>query len=66
MTSEVLVVILTFYSSLPFQVAGKVELKGHDRVRALSISLNAEGEDQSLPRERRDVTYVSRLQVQLR
>ena len=63
---QVLVVILIFYSSLQFQVAGKVELKGHDRVRALSASLNEEGEDQSLPRERRDVTYVSRLQVQLR
>ena len=47
-------------------MAGKVELKGHDRVRALSVLLNAEGEDQPLPRQRRDVTYVSRLQVQLR
>ena len=63
---QVLVVILTFYSSCQFQIAGKVELKGHDRVCALSASLNAEGEDQSLPRQRRDVTYVSRLQVQLR
>ena len=63
---QVRVVILPFYSSCQFQMAGKVELKGHDRVCALSVSLNAEGEDQSLPRERRDVTYVSRLQVQLR
>ena len=64
---QIRVVILTFYSSCQFQMAGKVELKGHDRVRALSVSLlNAEGEDQSLPRQRRDVTYVSRLQVQLR
>ena len=63
---QVLVVILTLHSSCQFQVTGKVELKGHDRVRALSVSLNEEGEDQSLPRERRDVTYVSRLQVQLR
>ena len=58
--------ILTFNFSLDLQIAGKVELKGHDRVRALSASLNVEGEDQSLPRQRRDVTYVSRLQVQLR
>ena len=44
------------------QVAGKFELKGHDRVRGLS-SLNMHGEDQYMPRQRRDVTYVSRLQV---
>jgi len=38
-------------------------LKGHERVRALSVSLNADGEDQSLPRQSRNVTYVSRLQA---
>ena len=50
--------------SLSVQVPGKFELKGHDRVKDLS-SLNVHQEDQYLPRQRRDVTYVSRLQVQL-
>ena len=50
--------------SLPpsVQVPGKFELKGHDRVQRLS-SLNVGREDQYMPRQRRDVTYVSRLQV---
>lgn len=43
------------------EVPGKFELKGHDRVRGLS-TLNTAGEDQFMPRQRRDVTYVSRLQ----
>ena len=44
------------------QVSGKFELKGHDRMRGFS-SLNVHGEDQYMPRQRRDVTYISRLQV---
>ena len=50
------------YLSLLFQVPGKFELKGHDRVQGLS-SLNVERQNQFLPGQRRDVTYVSRLQV---
>ena len=46
----------------PIQVPGKFQLKGHERVKELS-SLNVDREDQYLPRQRRDVTYVSRLQV---
>lgn len=46
-----------------FQVPGKFELKGHDRVQSLS-SLNVDRQNQFLPWQRRDVTYVSRLQVQ--
>lgn len=44
------------------QVPGKFVLKGHDRVKDLS-SLNVHNEDQYFPRQKRDVTYVSRLQV---
>lgn len=43
------------------QVPGKFELKGHDRVKELE-SFNTHNEDQYLPRQRRGVTYVSRLQ----
>ena len=44
------------------QVPGKFELKGHDRVRSLN-SLNVDRQNQFLPGQRRDITYVSRLQV---
>ncbi|XP_065898859.1 circularly permutated Ras protein 1-like [Dysidea avara] len=43
------------------EVSGKFQLKGHSRVAGLS-SLNVDGEDQYMPRQKRDVTYVSRLQ----
>ena len=43
---------------------GKFKLKGFERVKSLS-SYNTHGEDQYLPRQRRDVTYVSRLQVRI-
>jgi len=45
-----------------YQVPGKFELKGHERVKGLS-SLNVDRQDQYLPQQRRNVTYVSRLQV---
>lgn len=38
-------------------------MKGNDKKPGLE-SLDTEGSDQYLPRERRDITYVSRLQVQ--
>ncbi len=44
------------------QVPGKFELKGHDRVRGLS-SLNVHNENQYMPGQSRNNTYVSRLQV---
>ena len=44
------------------QVPGKFELKGHDRVRGLS-SLNVQNENQYMPGQSRNNTYVSRLQV---
>ena len=44
------------------KVPGKFELKGHDRIKGLS-SLNVDRQDQFLPQQRRNVTYVSRLQV---
>jgi len=44
------------------KVSGKFQLKGHSRVTGLA-SLNVDGEDQYMPRQKRDVTYVSRLQV---
>lgn len=50
------------YVFIFLQVSGKFELKGHDRMRGFS-SLNVHGEDQYMPRQRRDVTYISRLQV---
>ena len=44
-----------------FQVPGKVNLRGADRLARLQ-SLNDERENQWLPNQRRNVTYVSRLQ----
>ena len=44
------------------QVPGKFKVKGADTKPGLE-SLDTEGSDQHLPRERRDITYVSRLQV---
>jgi hypothetical protein len=44
------------------EVPGKFELKGHDRVQSLS-SLNVDRQNQFLPGQRRDATYVSRLQA---
>jgi hypothetical protein len=44
------------------EVPGKFELKGQDRVQSLS-SLNVDRQTQFLPGQRRDATYVSRLQV---
>ena len=49
-------------TSLYMQVSGKFQLKGHSRVAELE-RLNADGEDQYMPGQKRDVTYVSRLQV---
>jgi hypothetical protein len=43
------------------EVPGRVNLKG-SRTSALASELNREGGLQYLPRERRDITYVSRLQ----
>ncbi len=54
--------VQVYRSLYSLQVPGKFELKGHDRVKDLS-SLNTHNENQYLPRQRRDVTYVSRLQV---
>lgn len=49
-----------------FQVPGIFELKGHDHVHCVDVaSLNAYGEDQFLPNQKKDVTYVSRLQVNI-
>ena len=45
------------------QVPGTFKLKGHERLRRLS-ELYAEG-IQFMPHQRRDVTYVSRLQVNM-
>ena len=39
-------------------------MKGHNRDRSLS-SLNVDRQNQFLPGQRRDVTYVSRLQVRV-
>ena len=44
------------------KVPGKFQLKGHERLQSLS-SLNVGRENQFFPGQRRDVTYVSRLQV---
>jgi len=43
------------------EVPGRFQLKGHERLRRLS-ELYAEGEIQFMPHQRRNVTYVSRLQ----
>ncbi|KAL5473515.1 hypothetical protein EMCRGX_G028006 [Ephydatia muelleri] len=43
------------------EVPGKFKVKGADTKPGLE-SLDTEGSDQHLPRERRDITYVSRLQ----
>lgn len=43
------------------QVPGRFQLKGHERLQQLN-ELYAEG-IQFMPHQRRDVTYVSRLQV---
>ena len=45
-------------------MSGKFQLKGHSRVAGLE-SLNVDGEDQYMPGQKRDVTYVSRLQVSI-
>ena len=45
-------------------MSGKFQLKGHSRVTGLE-SLNVDGEDQYMPGQKRDVTYVSRLQVSI-
>ena len=43
-----------------------MELKGHDLSHASDLqSLNDTDEDQFLPHERRDITYVTRLKVQV-
>lgn len=47
------------------QVAGKVKLKSDDKLRRLSVSLKADIETQYMPQQRRNVTYISRLQVNL-
>ena len=44
-----------------FQVEGKIQLRGADRLESLQ-SLNEERESQWLPGQRRNVTYISRLQ----
>lgn len=46
-----------------FQVPGKFVLKGHNRIQGLS-SLNVHNENQYIPGQSRNTTYVSRLQVQ--
>lgn len=45
------------------QVAGKVKLKSDEKLRRLSVSLKADIETQYMPRQSRNVTYISRLQV---
>ncbi len=57
---EPLSMFLRPLTCVPVQVPGKVNLRG-DRLERLQ-SLNTEREDQFLPRQRRNVTYVSRLQ----
>ena len=52
------------YASI-IQVAGKVKLKSDDKLRRLSVSLKADIETQYMPRQSRNVTYISRLQVKL-
>jgi uncharacterized protein YfaS (alpha-2-macroglobulin family) len=47
------------------QVAGKVKLKSDDKLRRLSVSLKADIETQYMPRQSRNVTYISRLQVNI-
>ena len=47
------------------QVAGKVKLKSDEKLRRLSVSLKADIESQYMPRQSRNVTYISRLQVSL-
>ena len=49
--------------ALKIQVAGKVKLKSDDKLRRLSVSLKADIETQYMPRQSRNVTYISRLQV---
>ena len=44
------------------EVPGKFKVKGSDQ-KAGSESFDTDGSDQYLPGQRRDVTYVSRLQV---
>lgn len=44
------------------QVPGKFKVRGTDKKPGLE-SLDTEGSDQHLPHERRDISYVSRLQV---
>lgn len=43
------------------EIDGKIKLKGFDRLERYK-ALNAEHEDQYMPSQRRDTTYVSRLQ----
>ena len=51
--------------SLILQVPGKFVLRNHDHVHAADIqALNETGESQLLRSESRDITYVSRLQVE--
>ena len=44
------------------EVPGKFKVKGSDK-KPGSESFDTDGSNQYLPRERRDITYVSRLQV---
>ena len=43
-------------------MSGKFQLKGHSRVAGLQ-NFNVDGENQYMRGQKRDVTYVSRLQV---
>ena len=44
------------------EVKGKQKLKGFERVLRQNAELNPEGEEQYLPRQLKDVSYISRLQ----
>ncbi|KAL5491087.1 hypothetical protein EMCRGX_G016307 [Ephydatia muelleri] len=45
------------------EVQGKRELKSDEKLRKLGISMQADIGNQYMPRQRRDVTYISRLQA---
>ena len=42
-----------------------MKLKSDDKLRRLSVSLKTDIETQYMPRQSRNVTYISRLQVEL-
>ena len=63
--SSVAVIVVDCIVYAFIQVAGKVKLKSDDKLRRLSVSLKADIETQYMPRQSRNVTYISRLQVKI-